>query len=132
MTCNLSPRTVATDGAATPIETSSNTADPAIPVGKCPVYAVSSTDQQRLYVLNRGDDTITVINSRNNTLDTGCPPPAGCTNQNGQTYFTHPVLPLSTTAVTATGVTPPNGTAGMTAIAGPIYAEYNRQRSNWW
>ncbi len=125
MTCNLSPRTVSTDGAATPIETSSNTADPAIPVGKCPVYAVSSTDQQRLYVLNRGDDTLSVINIRNNTLDTGCPPPAGCTNQNGQTYFTHPVLPLSITAVTATGVTPPNGTAGMRAIAGPIYAEYN-------
>ena len=89
MTCNQTPRTVSTDGAATPIELSSNTADPAIPAGKCPVYAVPSADQQRLYVLNRGDDTLTVINIRNNTLDTGCPPPAGCTNQNGQTYFTH-------------------------------------------
>jgi DNA-binding beta-propeller fold protein YncE len=126
MTCNQTPRTVSTDGAATPIELSSNTADPAIPAGKCPVYAVPSADQQRLYVLNRGDDTLTVINIRNNTLDTGCPPPAGCTNQNGQTYFTHPVLPLSTSAVTATGVTPPNGMAGMTSIAGPIYAEYNQ------
>jgi DNA-binding beta-propeller fold protein YncE len=126
MTCNQTPRTVSTNGAATPIELSSNTADPAIPVGKCPVYAVPSADQQRLYVLNRGDDTLTVINIRNNTLDTGCPPPTGCTNQNGQTYFTHPVLPLSTSAVTATGVTPPNGTAGMTSIAGPIHAEYNQ------
>ena len=126
MTCNQTPRTVSTNGAATPIELSSNTADPAIPVGKCPVYAIPSADQQRLYVLNRGDDTLTVINIRNNTLDSGCPPPAGCTNQNGQTYFNHPVLPLSTTAVAATGVTPPNGTAGMTAIAGPIYAEYNQ------
>jgi hypothetical protein len=122
--CNLLPRT-APMGVATPIEISSDTTDPAIPVGKCPVFAVQSTDIRRLFVLNRGDDTITVINSQNDTLDTGCPPPTGCTNQNGQTYFTHPVLPLSTDAVTATGVTPPNGTAGMTAIAGPVYAEYN-------
>jgi DNA-binding beta-propeller fold protein YncE len=129
MTCNLSPTTVATDGAATPIEIATNTTDPAIPVGKCPVYAVQTPDLQRLFVLNRGDDTITVINSKINTLDTGCPKPTGCTNQNGQTYFTHPVLPLSTTAVTATGVTPPNGTAGMTAVAGPVYAEYNTATS---
>jgi hypothetical protein len=123
--CNASPRT-APAGVVTPIEISSNTADPVIPVGKCPVYSVQTTDQQRFFVLNRGDDTVTVINSRNNTLDTGCPPPTGCTNQNGQVYFTHPVLPLSTSAVTATGVTPPNGTAGMTATAGPVYAEYNQ------
>jgi YVTN family beta-propeller protein len=113
-------------GVATPIEIASDTTDPAIPVGKCPVYAIESADQQRFFVLNRGDDTVTVINSKNDTLDTGCPPPTGCTNQNGQVYFTHPVLPLSTSAVTATGVTPPNGTAGMTATAGPIYAEYNQ------
>jgi DNA-binding beta-propeller fold protein YncE len=129
VTCN-NPNNFAAapNGAATPIEISSDTTDPAIPVGKCPVYAVPSTDLQRIFVLNRGDDTITVINSKNNTLDTGCPPPTGCTNQNGQTYFTHPVLPLSTTAVTATGITPPNGTAGMGTKAGPIYAEYNQAR----
>jgi hypothetical protein len=45
-------------------------------------------------------------------------------NQNGQTYFSHPALPLSTAAVTATGITPPNGTAGFPALAGPVYAEY--------
>jgi DNA-binding beta-propeller fold protein YncE len=125
MTCNTSPRT-APLGVITPIEIASDTADPAFAVGKCPVYAVETADQQRFFVLNRGDDTITVINSKNNTLDTGCPPPTGCTNQNGQVYFTHPVLPLSTSAVTATGVTPPNGTAGMTVTAGPVYAEYNQ------
>jgi hypothetical protein len=123
--CNLSPRTAAA-GVVTPIEISSNTTDPAIPAGKCPVFAVQSSDLRRFFVLNRGDDTITVINSQNDSLDMGCPPPTGCTNQNGQTYFTHPLLPLSTSAVSATGVTPPNGTAGMTAIAGPIYAEYNQ------
>lgn len=125
--CNSAPRT-APLGSANPIEVGASsvyTADAAIPVGKCPVYAVESTDQRRFFVLNRGDDTVTVINSQDNTLDNQCPPPTGCVNQSGQTYFTHPVLPLSTTAVTATGVTPPNGTAGMTATAGPIYAEYN-------
>jgi DNA-binding beta-propeller fold protein YncE len=125
MTCNNPGNfaSVAT-GVATPIELSSHTADPPISVGRCPVYAVESADQQRFFVMNRGDDTVTVINAENNTLDTGCPPPTGCTNQNGQTYFTHPVLPLSLNAVSATGVHPPNGTTGMTATAGPIYAEY--------
>jgi DNA-binding beta-propeller fold protein YncE len=126
MVCNNSPRT-APLGAVDPIEISSSTADPSIQVGKCPVYAVQSPDLRRFFVLNRGDDTVTVINSQNNTLDNQCPKSTGgCVNQNGQTYYTHPVLPLSTDAVAATGVTPPNGTAGMTATAGPVYAEYNQ------
>jgi len=123
MTCN-NPSNFASvpTGVATPIEISSNTTDPAIPVGKCPVYAISSADQQRFFVLNRGDDTVTVINARNNTLDS-CTP---FLNQNGQTVNCHPTLPLSLDAVTATGIKPPNGTAGMTPTAGPIYAEYNQ------
>ena len=71
----------------------------------CPVYAVQSPDNRRFFVLNRRSDTITVINSQDNTLDNQCP--TGCVNQDNQTYYTHPILPLSTTAVTATGVTPP-------------------------
>jgi DNA-binding beta-propeller fold protein YncE len=90
-------------------------------VGKCPVYAVQSPDNRRFFVMNRGDDTVTVINSQLNTLDS-CTP---FQNQSGQTVTCHPTLPLSTAAVTATGITPPNGTSGMTAIAGPVYAEYN-------
>ncbi len=125
LTCNTSPRTAPADGVVTPIEIESYTADVPIAVGKCPVYAVQSTDLQRLFVLNRGDDTITVINSQANALDNQCPPPTGCVNQNGQTYFTHPTLPLSLSAVAATGITPPNGTAGMPMIAGPVDAEYN-------
>ncbi len=120
--CNSSPRTQP-NGSAVPLEIGTNTADPPIAVGKCPVYGVQSPDLRRFFVLNRGDDTVTVINSQSNTLDNQCP--NGCVNQNGQTYHTHPVLPLSTSAVAATGVTPPNGTAGMTATAGPVYAEYN-------
>ncbi len=122
--CNLTP-TSGPLGTAQPIEVAGYTLDVPIPVGRCPVFAVQSPDLRRLFVLNRGDDTITVINSQTNALNNDCPPPTGCVNQNGQTYFSHPTLPLSTTAVTATGITPPNGTAGMTSIAGPVYAEYN-------
>ncbi len=101
MTCNLTPRTVGAVGVAVPIEISSNTTDPAIPAGKCPVFAVPSSDQQRLFILNRGDDTITVINTRNNTLD-ACTP---FQNQNGQWITCHQSIQLP-------------------AGSGPIYAEY--------
>jgi DNA-binding beta-propeller fold protein YncE len=123
--CNTSPTTQPA-GSANGIELSSFTISSTIPMGKCPVYGVESADNKRLFVLNRGDDTISVINAQDNTLDNQCPAPAGCVNQSGQTYFTHPLLPLSLSAVTATGVTPPNGTAGMTQTAGPVYAEYNQ------
>ncbi len=127
--CNLSPTTASVNGEADGIESSSLTLSSHLPVGLCPVYAVQTVDNRRFFVLNRGSDTVTVINSQDNTLDDQCPPPAGCFNQDNQQYFSHPTLPLSTTAVTNTGVTPPNGTAGMTAIAGPVYAEYNAATS---
>ncbi len=101
LTCNTAP-TTAPAGVATPIELTSNTTDPAIPLGKCPVYAVQTPDLQRLFVLNRGDDTLTVINTRNNTPD-ACTP---FQNQNGQWITCHPTIQL------------PTG-------SGPIYAEYN-------
>jgi YVTN family beta-propeller protein len=110
--CNNSP-TTAPNGEADGIEVASNTVSSKIALGKCPVYAVSSPDGKRLFVLNRGSDTITVINSQNNTLD-ACTP---FVNQNGQTVTCHPTLPLSTTA----GLTG----AGVPATAGPIYGEYN-------
>src|ERR1017187_5598951 len=128
--CNTSPSTEPT-GFATPIEVSSYTADTPIAVGKCPVYAVQSADNRRFFVLNRGSDTITVINSQLNTLDS-CTP---FKNQNGQTVTCHPTLPLSLTAVNALNAitpgsgNPPNGTAGMTLTAGPVYAEYSAATS---
>ncbi len=115
------PSAVTTLGMADGIETASNTRSSQIPVGVCPVYAVGSPDTRRVFVLNRGDDTISVINSQNNAIDS-CAPGV---NQNGQAYTCHPALPLSTKAVTATGITPPNGAAGLPAVAGPVYAEYN-------
>jgi YVTN family beta-propeller protein len=128
MTCNNAPSTVTQTGEADALETSSFTVSAQIPVDKCPVYGLSSTDSRRFFVLNRGSDTVTVINSQTNTLNNQCPAPplgTGCVNQNGQIYYSHPTLPLSTTAVTATGFTPVNGTAGMPTTAGPVYAEYN-------
>lgn len=136
--CNVSPQTVPVNGEAEAIEDSTLTVSARIPLGKCPVYGVESPDTRRVFVLNRGDDTITVINSQNNTADSCVCPATGCVNQNNQSYFCHPALPLSTSAVallkttfagTNTPYTPPNGTTGMAAIAGPVYAEYNAATS---
>src|SRR5262249_11765032 len=93
-------------------EATSYTVSARIPLGKCPVYGVMTPDGRRTFVLNRGSDTITVINSQANTLDE-CTP---FLNQNGQLVTCHPSLPLSTTA----GLTGPN----VPAVAGPVYAEY--------
>ncbi len=129
--CNTSP-TTGPLGMVNGIETSTNTVSSYIPLGKCPVFGLESADSKRLFILNRGDDTVTVINTQDNTLDNQCPPPTGCVNQDGQTYFTHPTLPLSQAALAATGVTPPNcniaanPTCGMLPAAGPVYAEYNQ------
>ena len=119
LACNTSP-TTAPAGVVTPIESSTYTADATIPVGKCPVFGVESIDQRRVFVLNRGDDSITVIDTQKNAQDQ-CTP---YQNQNGQWITCHATLPLSTSAVKATGITPPNGTSGMPATAGPVYAEY--------
>lgn len=125
MTCNLAPATATQNGEADSLELASYTVAARIPLGKCPVFAVESSDYKRFFVLNRGSDTVTVINSQNNTLD-ACTP---FLNQSGQTVTCHPSLPLSTTAVAATGITPSNGISGMTATAGPVYAEYNAATS---
>ena len=113
--CNNSP-TTAPNGMATGIEIASYSADTPIQLGKCPVYAVESSDSKRLFVLNRGSDTITVINAQNNTLDE-CTP---FVNQNGQTVTCHPSLPLSTTAGLAQ-----DANNDVPAVAGPVYAEYD-------
>jgi DNA-binding beta-propeller fold protein YncE len=112
VTCNNAPTSVGQNGEADALEVTSFTISARIPVGKCPVYGASSTDGRRVYVLNRGSDTVTVINSQNNTLDQ-CTP---FTNQNGQLVTCHPSLPLSTSA----GLTGAN----VPSVAGPVYAEY--------
>jgi DNA-binding beta-propeller fold protein YncE len=115
--CNVSPSTVASNGEADGIEVSSYTISSQIPLGKCPVYAVESSDNKRLFVLNRGSDTITVINTQNDTLDT-CTPFVD--PETGRTVSCHPSLPLSTTAGLAQ-----DANNEVPAVAGPVYAEYN-------
>lgn len=99
--CNTAPTTQIA-GTVVPIEIATDTPDTSIPVGKCPVWAVSSTDQRRLFVINRGDDTISVINTVNNALD-ACTP---FQNQAGAWVTCHPTIQLP-------------------AHSGPVYAEYN-------
>ena len=123
--CNTNPAGVGTNGVADAIETGTYTVSAQIPVGVCPVYAVGTPDTRRVFVINRGSDTVSVINSQNNASNT-CVPGV---NQNGQPYTCHPTLPLSTTAVAATGITPTNGVTGLPAVAGPVYAEYNTATS---
>jgi YVTN family beta-propeller protein len=124
--CNTTPA-AEPPGEVTGIELSGYSSDPPFQVGRCPVFEVLSSDGKRLFVLNRGDDTISVINVQNDTLDT-CTP---FLNQAGQKVTCHPTLPLSLNAVAALNLispgsgTPPNGIAGMTQTAGPVYADYN-------
>jgi YVTN family beta-propeller protein len=120
VTCNIAPATVTQNGEADAIDVSKDTVSARIPLGKCPVYGVPSSDGKRLFVLNRGSDTVTVINSQDNTLDS-CTP---FLNQNGQLVTCHPSLPLSTTAGLAQDA---NG--DVPAVAGPVYAEYNAATS---
>ena len=75
------------------------------------MYAVQSSDNRRLFVLNRGSDTVSVINTQDDTLDQCVCPSTGCLNLDNQSYTCHPTLPLSP----APGLT----------HAGPVYAEYN-------
>ena len=124
--CNIAPAGVTQNGEADALEVTSYTVSAKIPLGKCPVYAVESNDNKRFFVLNRGSDTVTVINSQDDTLNSCTPffdPNAG------RMVTCHPTLPLSTTAVNTTGISPPNGIKGMGTIAGPVYAEYNTTTS---
>jgi DNA-binding beta-propeller fold protein YncE len=125
LACNASPSAQPT-GVVTPIEIATYTTDPSIPVGKCPIYAVPSSDTRRIYVVNRGSDTVSVINGDTNSLNQCTPFTDGRT---GRTVTCHPTLPLSTSAVSATGITPTNGATGMPVTAEPVYAEYNAATS---
>ena len=126
-TCNLSPSTVTQTGEADALETATFTVSAQIPLGKCPVYAIQSPDSRRLFVMNRGSDTISVINSQLNTLDSCVP----FTNQNGQPVTCHPCLPLTNASVVAGNGSAPTSCAEQTGSnlqasgpAGPVYGEY--------
>ncbi|MGH9607455.1 MAG: YncE family protein [Terracidiphilus sp.] len=106
VTCNNSPSSVGTAGEADALEVATNTISARTPVGACPVYALSSADGKRVFVLNRGSDSITVINALSDSLDS-CQP---FLSASGQTVTCHPSISLAP--------------AAGQAHAGPVYAEY--------
>lgn len=57
-------------GQVSGIETATNTVTSTIPVGLTPVYGVMTADGKRAFVMNRGDNTVSVINAQTNQLDT--------------------------------------------------------------
>jgi len=67
------PSNVTVDGEADAIETSTNSISARLPLGVCPVYGLMTPDGQRVFVMNRGSGTVTVINSQLNAIDTQHP-----------------------------------------------------------
>ncbi len=65
------------NGQVTPIETAASTTDTPIPVGLQPVYGVMTADGRRAFILNRGSNTVSVINAQTNQIDTPTLLPAG-------------------------------------------------------
>jgi YVTN family beta-propeller protein len=66
--CNT-PTSVTQAGEVSAIETTTNTVSTRLPVGICPVYGIMSADTNRTFILNRGSNTVTVINSQQNLID---------------------------------------------------------------
>jgi YVTN family beta-propeller protein len=100
------PASVTSPGQVQSIEISTVTISNALPVGICPVYGISSVDNLRTFILNRGSGTVTVINSQLNALD----------NTTGRQN-------LDPTTGTLT-LPPPSGTSPVGFNAGPVFADY--------
>lgn len=84
ITRNQAPRVYVLSGAAggptgtvTPIQISNNTTMTPFAAGQNPVYGVMSADYRRAYVVNQGSDTVSVINTQTNALDTSTALPTG-------------------------------------------------------
>ena len=60
----------AANGFVSPIETTTQSLDSPIPVGIAPVYGVMTPDARRAFILNKGSNTVSVINTQTNALDT--------------------------------------------------------------
>jgi YVTN family beta-propeller protein len=100
------PSAVTTPGQVQSIEIATATISRTLPVGICPVYGIASTDNNRVFILNRGSGTVTVINSPFNTLDTT------------------PNLPNFNSATGTLTLPPPPGVAPTAFKAGPVFADY--------
>jgi len=64
-------------GQVAAIDISSNTISNRLTVGVAPIYGVMTSDGRRAFVMNKGDGTVSVINSQTNQLDVA---PTGSTN----------------------------------------------------
>jgi YVTN family beta-propeller protein len=100
------PTAVTTPGQVQSIELSTITISRTLPVGICPVYGVGSSDNNRVFILNRGSGTVTVINSQYNTLD-------GTADRQNLDPATGTLL-----------LPPPSGTPVAGFNAGPVFADY--------
>ncbi len=100
------PTAVTTPGQVQSIEISTVTISNTLPVGICPVYGIASSDNNRVFILNRGSGTVTVINSPFNQLDTT------------------PNLQNFTSATGTLTLPPPAGVPAAGFNAGPVFADY--------
>ena len=64
-------------GTALAIDTANSTVSNTITVGVQPVYGVMNADARRAFVLNKGDGTVSVINTQTNALDSSAALPSG-------------------------------------------------------
>jgi YVTN family beta-propeller protein len=67
-------------GQVAAIDIASNTISNRINVGVAPIYGVMTADGRRVFVMNQGDGTVSVINAQTNQIDT---PPTGSANPIG-------------------------------------------------
>ncbi|RXH55294.1 40-residue YVTN family beta-propeller repeat protein [Granulicella sibirica] len=56
-------------GQAAAIDVASNAVTTTVPVGITPVYGVMTADFKRAYIMNKGSNTVSVINAQTNALD---------------------------------------------------------------
>ncbi|MEG9438695.1 YncE family protein [Edaphobacter sp. HDX4] len=65
----ISQKTGGGPGEVSAIEMASSTISTKIDVGSNPVYGVMTSDGKRAFIMNKGDNTVTVINAQTNQLD---------------------------------------------------------------
>jgi YVTN family beta-propeller protein len=67
--CNT-PSAVTQTGEVAAIETPVNAISSRLSVGVCPVFGIMSGDNNRAFILNRGSNSVTVLNVQQNAIDT--------------------------------------------------------------
>jgi len=106
-----------TAGTASAIDVPSQTITTTVPVGVQPVYGIMTADFKRAFVMNKGSNTVSVINAQTNTLDTF----TGSTGTGTIAVGTAPVwadfaAPLSEMVVANQGTGTNNGSVSIISI----------------